>query len=512
MPTLQIRHENHHDVFWELVFFPHTFKLQGDWFVLGLFSVFLFSATAVWADTSPQVIPHTPPTKVSSPSGIQVVHRPGKGVEIDLLGNQNWVITLGAMAFARFEYINNSSDLQFAKDDHDLYTATRFRMSLGIRLMRHLGVVMTVQDARFWGNGLPLDGRVRFRSDTEAVFAGQLFLGVSLFEGYMYLDRPWNLPLRLEIGRMILEYGNGFVLGDPAFGVQGQSLDTVRLRWMPGRWTVDLLWAKLRATVEYNNTTTCTQGCVFEGDDLIGLYAAWKINTRHQWDIYGFFYLQAPPANGIPVHSGTWITGTRYSYKTQAIDSYLELILETGSVQQKLLVAFGGLGQFVYTFQSAMTPFLGVQLLLGTGGEHDSVNTSFIPLFSRRRRFYGQINMFATTNLIQPAVILGFHPHPKVTIRADVRQSFMMDPKGSLVNGGHVFLAKNSSGTTHVLGMEIDFSVGWRPVPFVLFDAVAGVFLPMIGDTMALLQDATGQPKFGRDPAMIFYLRSWVNF
>ncbi|MCB9638411.1 MAG: alginate export family protein [Myxococcales bacterium] len=523
--------------------YPVFFFLKTNKFFCKKVSFFLLLSVlcgggAAWASPNPQTTPTTERTDkkdlklpqkkspsrlvglseksqetLTPPSKLTVTHKKGEGLWIDLLGDQQWMLLIGGLAFTRLEAQANRNDMNSQKDDSDYYIGTRMRLTLGARLLKHIELRMTVQDARFWGSGLPTQGKIRFRTDTNTEFAREVFLGFSLFEGYVALERPWDLPVRIEAGRMILEYGRGYILGDPAYAVQGQSFDTVRIRWMPHNWTVDLFWSKIRANVERVDAQTCKDGCFFEGDDLVSLYAVGKLHESFTLHLYGMFYYRTPLTAEPAIASKIGIFGTRLEWALGGWKGGLELVLETGSWLDQTLLAFSALLETSYTFAGSWKPTLGFQFMTGSGDgdDNDGMQTAYQPMLSRRRRFYGMVGLFSPSNLIQPAVSFSVSPHATVTVQASVRQSFLWDSRGAIVSAAHTFFARNTAGGPNVLGMEWNLAVMWRPYPFLLFDAVGGVYLPTVGNMAGVLKDSAGN-TLGSDPAWLGYLRAWLEF
>ena len=447
----------------------------------------------------------------------KVRYKRGEGFNIDVNGDGLFVLSLNGISFVRFEAQDNRSDMSFSRDDRDGYIATRMRLGFGLEMLRVIGLHMAVQDARFWGSGLPSNGHVRFHDDTNATFGREVFLGLSLFEGYISFDQPWNLPFRLEIGRMALEYGRGYILGDPAYAVQGQSFDTIRLRWFLHNWNVDLFWSKIRATVDTTQSTSCTQDCTFEGDELAAIYAMGKLAPGVKLDLYGMYYHRAPHKGEAPSNSDLGILGARLDWHSAIHKLGLELVGEAGRWMNQTAVGFSMLMNLAFTLPGRFKPTLGMQMLLGSGDTDttDDVSTSYKPLFSRRRRFYGALGLFAATNLIQPMLFFALHPVSSVQLALSARYNLLWSPTDAILSGGHTFYARNPNGTSNALGAECSFSVMWKPFPYISFDAVGGVFLPQSGSFFAQIstsKDVTVRGVFGNEPAFLGYLRAWLSF
>ncbi len=439
-------------------------------------------------------------------------YSPSQGLLFDWFGDRSWSIRLRGQFFIRPEYQSNRGDFKQSLEDSDFYIPTRLRLSVELRMYRSLGFKMTIQDARYWGNGLRQGGKIRFTPANQHQLHREVFLGTTLFEGYAFIDRPSGWPIRLEVGRIKLNYGYSFFLGDPGYIPQGQSFDGIRASYLSKHIRLDAMWFKIRESIVRKDTQTCTEGCFFEGDDLAGLYGSFHLTKTMNIDAYAYF-LQKAPVNAEPAKPHRLgIVGFRYQVKNRNLFLGVDVLGQLGEYRSKLTYGFASLTVLRYTFSSSLKPFLGVQFMVASGDDDpsDSKHTGFIPLYSSRRKFYGLLNLFAASNIIQPVLVGGFFPHPLLRVELDFRHSWLWAKKGALLGGGNhaKFLQDTSGKGERAVGFEWDVKIIWKPYPILKVEVAAGAFLPTPGGYLYTTQSSTQ----GTEPAFLGYFRAWLSF
>ncbi|MCB9642621.1 MAG: alginate export family protein [Myxococcales bacterium] len=462
-----------------------------------------------------ETLHHGETSQAPRPRGFQVKYRRGHGLEMDLLGDGHWVLRVGADIYARPEIHVNRGDFSWAKNDKDEYVASRMRLNVEFLAMKHFGFRLGAQDARYWGNSLGSEGGfIRFSPDYDVQLHREVFLGPSFFEGYLFIDRPYGLPFRLEAGRKELNYGEGFVLGAPQYIPQGQSFDQLMLRWFLGPVEVDMMWLKIRESLIISDTSTCTDGCFFDGDDLYGIYATYHPRRDMKVELYGMFFLRSP-RTGEPLEmQQIGYVGARYGVINPRWHISLEFVGQFGRYRQKTLLAFSGWQKLAYTFQNPLRPFVGFQLMFasGDGNPNDDTDNNFVPLFPKRRYFYGFINLLGASNIVQPMVDVGFHPHKDVRLSLEARFSMKWSAKSPFINGGgHAPILADSTGASgQALGWEMGMRVTWQPVPFFHIDLTGAVFVPQAGGILSKLSQEANS-VLGQDPALLGFVWMWMR-
>ncbi len=423
-------------------------------------------------------------------------------------------ISLKFEGFVRPEWMTNRSDYSFGSEDSDAYVASRIRLTGDVLYRNSVGLHVTLQDSRYWGNGLPQGGAVRFSTEASESFTRNVFFGVQLYEAYMYL-RWMQGEVEFKAGRMKVVYGDSFFIGDPGFLPPGQSFDGMRLRVQRGTLKVDLLWLMVRESVATTQRADCEGRCYWEGDHLAGMYATKRWTRRHTTDVYGFYYQRAPRSDTLTEPSRLAFLGVRYLLQHSILRFSMEGQLQVGRHLSRDLLAGAGLVKLRATFPVPTRPFIGVQGMFATGDGDptDTAENNFLALFQNRRRFYGLVNLYGLSNIIQPMVEVGLRPHKQVSLTVDFRYTWKMNAKGTMVAGGshNRSLADLTGEDGQDVGSELNLRLKYSPFPGITFDLGGGVFLP----SRELHQrgvDGTITKTFGQDPAFMVFLNIWLKW
>jgi hypothetical protein len=159
-----------------------------------------------------------------------------------------------------------------------------------------------------------------------------------------------------------------------------------------------------------------------------------------------------------------------------------------------------------------MRPFVGGQVLFASGDAqpNDETDHNFVPLLPKRRGIYGLMNLVGMSNVIQPMIEMGFHPHEHIKVAAEARFSMKWAAESPFINGGgHSEIMADPTGSAgQILGWEVAARVTWQPVPFFFVDLAGAIFVPQAGGILSSLkQNPTG--NLGDDIALLGYL--WVR-
>jgi hypothetical protein len=411
--------------------------------------------------------------------------------------------------FARPEWMTNRSESNSSTEDSDFYVAYRIRLTGDLSYKRMVGFRATLMESGYWGNGLPGAGGVRHTTNSSIQYSRETFFGLQMYEAFLYMSFA-EANIRLDVGRMRLVYGDVFLFGDPGFVPPGQSFDGMRMRWKPAStFQLDALWLLVRESVATNQIDDCQGRCYWEGDHMAGLYATFKIAPAHQTDLYGFYYQRAPRSNALGEQTQMVLGGVRYKLTMPRLWLHAEWQIQVGRHQEKALLATAGVLRGRYTFATPLGFFVGGQFLFasGDGDPNDENDNNFLPFFNNRRLYYGYVNLFGLSNILSPMVRVGLKPHKTLTLSLDGRFIMKMNPKGTMVAGGshNPGLADLTGDDGMEVGTEIDFRAAYRPLPGMLFDLGAGIFLPakeLHQRTAAGITTKT----WGTDPSFMVFL------
>jgi hypothetical protein len=160
-----------------------------------------------------------------------------------------------------------------------------------------------------------------FRSDYLTGVDGRGAADVSLYQSYINIDKLWEAPLSLRIGRQELSFGSQWLVGPRDFGFfwTGLSFDAVRATYAGDSFTVDAWASKLVET--FGN---------FGKDDteFYGVYATCKAVENHSFDAYWLALNDNFPGSGDTLFH---TTGLRAAGKFGAFDYDTEVAYQFGS-------------------------------------------------------------------------------------------------------------------------------------------------------------------------------------
>lgn len=415
--------------------------------------------------------------------------------------------------FIRPEVQTNRGDYAFKSEDSDVYVASRIRVTGGVIYRKSVGIHVTLQDARFWGNALPSGGKIRFNTNTSEYFTRDMYYGLQLFESYLYLR--WDeAQVDLKAGRIKVTYGDSFFIGDPGFIPTGQSFDGMLLSWKRNGFKLDLMWLMVRESVATDQIEGCEGKCFWEGDTLAGAYATKQFGKSNSVDLYGYYYQRAPRNASLKEQTQIAYLGVRYVLNHRIVHLSLEGNLQVGRHLDRNLLAGAGIVAAKIKIPVKTKPYFKVQGLFATGDGDptDEAENNFLALFNKRRRFYGLINLYGLSNIIQPMVEFGLQPHKQLKLAVNFRYNLKMNAKGTMVAAGshNPSLADLTGEDGLELGSEIDLSIKYAPFPGVQFHLGGGIFLP----AKELHQrgvDGTITKTFGLDPAFMLFLNFKIS-
>ncbi|MBI3117614.1 MAG: alginate export family protein [Candidatus Hydrogenedentes bacterium] len=135
-------------------------------------------------------------------------------------------------AASRYDWDDEGSDLSIVEQDTRLHVKADFTDSVT--------AFIEVESFDIWGDA--------FRSayNTGVDFSGAAVTdNVMVIQSYVEMREVGGQPLRLRVGRQLIELGKGWLVDDIATAIFYQPYDAVRLTWTPENWTIDAFAAKL---------------------------------------------------------------------------------------------------------------------------------------------------------------------------------------------------------------------------------------------------------------------------
>ncbi|MBZ0253579.1 MAG: alginate export family protein, partial [Candidatus Methylomirabilis sp.] len=375
------------------------------------------------------------------------------------------------------------------KGSNDVLTRLRSDLWVDVRPHETLRAFVKVRDVRDWGD------------EPSTVSTGTKDESTDLYEGYLEIIKPFDVPVKVRGGRQAIAHANERLVGPLDWLNNGRSFDAARL-WVdggggdfangaPGEWLLDGFFAQINEEPG-------------PGDDdgyFGGALASVKIAAPVSFE--AFTYVLTDGATSAPV-AGTaglggggeeltlWTSGGRVEWSVGD--------LKTGSAAQLKGDAFGAVqyGNFgprrvedafaAYATVSAGVPlweaasaWLGYEYSYGSGDNDpgDKKLSTFSNLFPTNHMYYGYMDLFSLQNLSHHQVGLAVIPCESVKIALDGHWFFLDEERDAWYRATGAAVARDPSGrSSRDLGEEIDLTVWYTYNQYLKFMAGYSHFFP----------------------------------
>ena len=266
-----------------------------------------------------------------------------------------------------------------------------------------------------------------------------------------------GLPGKLEVGRMVMDFGEGRLIAGHRFGTLTPTFDGVQLTVGEG----DKGWGlRMFGTSPVNRKAN-------ELDDFspVTFFSGAQITNRdYAWANFDVYWFQLNEGHkGRQRNIST--PGFRLFAKptTNRLDYEIESTYQFGEVNQVNYFAHRHHGEIGYSFDLAKMPFRILYQFDYISGDPDP-NKQFDFLFAKRRVEYGPtgiLGIFFPSNIFSPA---GFRatlkPTPTVSLMMSHRAFWLADKQGVFVGSGLQDVTGNSGS---FLGNLFDLNLRWDP-------------------------------------------------
>ena len=348
----------------------------------------------------------------------------------------------------RWEVRNNNFDFNDGVNapTDDNWLLSRFRLGVAIKPTDWLKIYAQAQDSREINSDRP-DFPGSFGAEGDDAF--------DLRQGYVEIGNLKEFPLMLKVGRQVLEYGDGRLIGPGDWNNLSRSFDAVKLRWQEKEWSLDAF----ASTVVVPERGSYNQSDFFNGNethreqvfsglyfsttaipvetiDLYVLHLHENANPRYFQNPFGdtnffTFGLRIKSKPGAFAHSEPEPQGKGprdgksvpppAPKKPVGLDYELEAAFQHGNVRGLDLTAFAVHAGAGYTFDMAWLPRVGLEYNYASGDTDptDRDVETFQNLFPSNHPPYGVMDVFSWQNMHDAALILKARPLKAVTLQAE---------------------------------------------------------------------------------------------
>lgn len=373
-------------------------------------------------------------------------------------------LTFGSEVRFRFESQNNFNAKYYGPhppkgDEPDNFVLGRFRLGFDYRPNKLIHLALWGQDARVWGSGFhnsdfykPVIGMEHNPNKDE----------LELWNTYLEIKRPFNLPFGIKAGRQQIFYGDTLIFGPGQWGNTGHWIwDAVKLSYHFPVGFVD----------------------AYYGRTMIHEPTRFSLNHRHFYEsLGGYGHVTLPPALlGISLEpfsmtkrdthrrykgedgrigdlKAAYVGMRIYKKNFHGFDLDATYIREFGDFASDSIRAYGYHLLAAYTVASCQwRPRVSIEYSVGSGDHNpkDGRHETFDGAFGSRGKRYGRMNLFRWSNIRDAQINLELNPKRWMYLKAEFHKFWLDEKKdGWSLNPG---LYRDKTGNSgDKVGKEFD--------------------------------------------------------
>jgi hypothetical protein len=365
---------------------------------------------------------------------------------------------------------------------HDLDGADRGvlveRVRLGIDATR--GPIegrVVLQDARLWD----------LAGGNDTIGGPGSLATTGAYEAWGEAHTSGARPSFLRLGRQVVTWGEGRLLGAADWAPAGRSLDALRGHLVVGDGEVEVLAASLS-----DPTANALEGNLLQAyGELFGLRGGWALDPLFRAEAYVLARLaQESPREALEgsVHGQTYTGALRFHGDgrgwTWGVEGALQLgradALPAGRAAADRF-AWAAAGHVAYTFPHAvLLPTVRLGGSYASGDDGGSVYRAFDPLLPDVHAWHGAMDVFAWSNEAEASARVAVAPWTDAIASVEYRYARLAQPGGAWRTDTLVTVGAAPGNTRADLGHEVDGRLTWSP--WVPIDLAAGYSIFVLGD------------------------------
>jgi alginate export protein len=346
----------------------------------------------------------------------------------------------------------------------------------------------------------PVEGRVVFE-DTHSWAVGDR-AGPAWRPAPLALTRAYEAwgeahtasprPMSVRVGRQLVTWGEGRLLGVSDWSPAGRTLDAVRGRLPVGEAAFELLAASL---------SDPTSGSLTAYGEIFGARGQWALHPLFALEAYVLSRLaQANPPSPRQslVRGQTHTAALRLSGDTYAWTWGVEGAYQLGRAEDvhggEDRAAWAAAGHVAHTFERVMLlPTVRLGISYASGDDGGSTYRGFDPLLPDVHVWHGAMDLFAWSNEEEASARVAIVPWTDALAGFEYRFARLAQPGGTWWTAYLTPIGQASTNSQPNLGHEIDAVLTW--LPWVPVELTAGYSVLALGDgARAVLRAQNVQP------------------
>ncbi len=376
------------------------------------------------------------------------------------------------------------------------------RIQLGLAVDRGpVTAVVTLQDARVWGDTGAV-GLVAPGEPTPPVLAPS--------EAYIEVHTRSGRRVFVRVGRQVVTWGDGRLLGANDWSATGRSLDAARFGFQAGDFDVEMLAVMLATPGQYPTGATASAASTStaamsvsnlaegSGAQLYGVNATWHALPLLNVEVTGLARVVRDPAPSTLTPSNTFVVDGRiagdYRGFRYAVEGAYELgqVASYGTNRDLRAFALAARASWETSLPGHLTFNAEAAYASGDDGETAGTVRRFDPILPDEHTLLSPMSIVAWSNLILGGGSLSLHPVEELGLLAGYRYAALAEPGGRWSNAALSPIGAVPGNTARSLGHEIDAAIRitpWKPLEI---ETGYGLFVRGAGAD-AILQ-AAGRP------------------
>jgi|GEM_PF-6709496 len=357
------------------------------------------------------------------------------------------------------------------------------------------------------------------------------FFGVT--QAYMQVNRLWDTPFGLKIGRQFLEYDDQKLVGSDDWSNYGQSFDAIKLMFRHEYFDGDLFYSQLWPFYPVDD--------IYGNINFFGFHGTAKFTEGHTWSGYlygyrdgnlgvpgGFGFITDPNEDPFPVTDTSktllWTLGTRAEGEIggTGLGYAGEFALQFGNWYQTDVSAFMFELDAWYKFKEVTSqPYFGAGFTYASGDDSaDGDKNTFVRLFPSPHKHLGYMDLVGMQNIMSLELKAGVTPVQQLSLQAAFSFFWLNEERDAWygaygsrfeVDGDGGTMGRDSVWTSKTLGNELDFSLKYKYNGGLWFKAGWSHFFTGSALQGLVIDDASATKVDLEDPNWI-YIQTGLDF
>lgn len=368
------------------------------------------------------------------------------------------------------------------------YNTLRTRIGFSKNFGEALNVFVQFQDSRNFGEEQSSLGYIK---------------NLDLSQAYFMINKPFDLPLRVQAGRFRLIYGSMRFLGANDWGLIGRHYDGARISAQLGKTKADIFGATVASLVKATPANPASypfESLPDENHSLYGAYTSTPLSDKALLDVFAYYELNRKKGNGTDPNLDLLTAGFAYSNTFGKIGLNTEFAYQLGKTSGTDVAAFLLSLTGSYKVSEMASVNANFDWYSGTEPGASKLNTYFNS-FANFHFMLGHMDYF--TGIAGSTMNLGIK-------NINVSTNLKLNNSGlNLYAALHHFMSdKSAASGENTFGQELDLNLSYPVVKGSVISLGASLFMP--GDLMKSYYKTAQGPR--EDTSFWSYLMFVTNF